>query len=116
MTRQIEWVVIYAGGLPVDAWPNDRKDWCWGATTGSSGDLCGGCSYCLEMQARHADCDVKYVIAPENPEQSDLFGPPHLSFLQRYRDGLTIVVGVILILGGTLLAMVSPILITWWIK
>ncbi len=95
MKTQIEWLVISADGLPVSAWPNDPDEWCWGAKTGCSSDLCGGCAYCLEMQARHADCEVKYVMAPENPDQIDLFGPTRLTFWQRYKDPIIIATSVI---------------------
>lgn len=115
MAPMTEWVVIYAGGLPVNAWPNDREDWCYGARTGQSNELCGGCAYCLEMQARHADCEVKYVTTGENPEQSDLFGQPHLSFFDRHTDLVGTIIVTVILLGATLSVTLAPMLISWWL-
>jgi len=91
----IEWVVLTNNGRFVSAWPNDQEEWCWGAKTGQSNELCGGCPYCLELQGLHADCKVEFIMAPENPEQSDLFGPPRRTFWQRYKDPIIVAVSVV---------------------
>lgn len=40
-------------GKLLDQFPYNLEEFCWGARTGCVGDLCGGCGYCIIMQAEY---------------------------------------------------------------
>lgn len=52
-------------GNVLTQWEADSKTYCYGASTGSIGDLCGGCGFCLEMQANYSGLKVEYEESTE---------------------------------------------------
>ena len=47
-------------GKILTQWEADPKNYCQGASTGSINELCGGCGFCMEMQANYYGLTVEY--------------------------------------------------------
>lgn len=46
----------------------DRDEWCYGARTGATSEMCGGCQGCLLLQAEHSG--FPYAIIEEETDVS----------------------------------------------
>lgn len=43
----------------------EKEEWCYGSRTGCTGEMCGGCSACLALQALHSGTKTNYIEREE---------------------------------------------------